>query len=71
MAEEVVEPRIIGIEEIDLARFKKRERETMPSLTAKKRTKDFGEVELGFTELEALFEADRCLQCGLFPNKAR
>ncbi len=71
LAEEVVEPRIIGIEEIDLARFKKRERETIPSLTAKKRTKGFGEVELGFTELDALFEADRCLQCGLFPNKAR
>jgi NADPH-dependent glutamate synthase beta subunit-like oxidoreductase/2,4-dienoyl-CoA reductase-like NADH-dependent reductase (Old Yellow Enzyme family) len=71
MAEEVVEPRIIGIEEIDLTRFKKRERETMPSLAAKKRTKGFGEVELGFTEFEALFEADRCLQCGLFPNKNR
>jgi len=71
MAEEVVEPRIIGIEEIDVARFKKRERETMPSLSAKKRTKGFSEVELGFAELEALFEADRCLQCGLFPNKNR
>lgn len=71
LAEEVVEPRIIGIEEIDLTRFKKRERETMPSLSAKKRAKGFGEVELGFTELEALFEADRCLQCGLFPNKNR
>jgi len=71
MAEEVVEPRIIGIEEIDVARFKKREREPMPALSAKKRTKGFSEVELGFTELEALFEADRCLQCGLFPNKNR
>ncbi len=29
----------------------------------------FDEVELGFTELSALAEADRCFQCGLFPNK--
>jgi hypothetical protein len=52
-------------------RFKKRERQTMACLTAKKRTKSFAEVELGFTEPEALFEADRCFQCGLFPNKER
>jgi NADPH-dependent glutamate synthase beta subunit-like oxidoreductase len=43
----------------------------MTCLAAKKRTKNFAEVELGFAETEALFETDRCFQCGLFPNKNR
>jgi NADPH-dependent glutamate synthase beta subunit-like oxidoreductase/2,4-dienoyl-CoA reductase-like NADH-dependent reductase (Old Yellow Enzyme family) len=59
----------IPIEDVDLERFKKRERQKMQSLPVKQRVKGFGEVELGFTELMALNEADRCFQCGLFPKK--
>ena len=64
-------PSIISIEDVDLERFKKRERQEMPWLPAAKRVKSFEEVELGFGELAALYEADRCFQCGLFPNKNR
>ena len=59
----------IPIEDVDLERFRKRERQKMASIGLEKRTGTFAEVELGFTELAALAEADRCFQCGLFPNK--
>jgi NADPH-dependent glutamate synthase beta subunit-like oxidoreductase len=62
-------PHTIGIEDVDTDRFNKRERQRMPALLLEERIKGFKEVELGFTELEALSEADRCLQCGLFPKK--
>ena len=61
----------IPIEDIELERFRKRDRQKMPSLDVDKRAKSFEEVDLGFTELAALAEADRCFQCGLFPNKRR
>jgi NADH-quinone oxidoreductase subunit F len=64
-------PRTIEIEDIDLDRFNKRERQRMPAVAIGERIKGFGEVELGFTELEALSESDRCFQCGLFPKKHR
>jgi NADPH-dependent glutamate synthase beta subunit-like oxidoreductase/2,4-dienoyl-CoA reductase-like NADH-dependent reductase (Old Yellow Enzyme family) len=64
-------PSIIGIDDVDLERFKKRDRQEMPQLPATERAKSFGEVELGFSELAALFEADRCFQCGLFPKKPK
>ena len=69
-AEEIV-PRVIGIEDIEVERFRNREREKMPTIVSKQRINGFEEVEVGFTELQALSEADRCLQCGLFPNKNR
>ena len=37
----------------------------MPARDPKERIKNFEEVELGFTEEEALKEASRCLQCGI------
>jgi NADPH-dependent glutamate synthase beta subunit-like oxidoreductase/2,4-dienoyl-CoA reductase-like NADH-dependent reductase (Old Yellow Enzyme family) len=61
----------IPIEDIELERFRKRDRQKMLSLHVDKRGKSFEEVDLGFTELAALKEADRCFQCGLFPNKRR
>ena len=64
-------PRIIGIEDVEVARFKKHERQAMPEAPPADRVKNFSEVALGFSERSALFEADRCLQCGLFPNKNR
>jgi NADPH-dependent glutamate synthase beta subunit-like oxidoreductase len=62
-------PRIIEIQDIDIDRFNKRERQRMTTLPREERIKCFKELELGFTELEALCETDRCLQCGLFPKK--
>jgi NADPH-dependent glutamate synthase beta subunit-like oxidoreductase/2,4-dienoyl-CoA reductase-like NADH-dependent reductase (Old Yellow Enzyme family) len=62
-------PRIIDIQDVDINRFNKRERQRMLTLPVEERIKGFKEVELGFTELEALNEGDRCLQCGLFPKK--
>lgn len=59
----------IPIEDVDVERFRKRDRMPMPSLSSEKRAGNFNEVELGFTELTALREADRCFQCGLFPKK--
>jgi NADPH-dependent glutamate synthase beta subunit-like oxidoreductase len=59
----------IGIENIDVDRFPQRERQKMPALPMEERVKGFKEIELGFTEMEALCEADRCFQCGLFPKK--
>ena len=64
-------PRIIGIEDVEVTRFKKRERQAMPEAPRAARVRNFSEVALGFSERPALFEADRCLQCGLFPNKNR
>jgi len=61
----------IPIEDIEVERFRKRERQKMASLDVDKRTKSFEEVDLGFMEMAALAEADRCFQCGLFPNKQR
>ena len=63
--------RIIAIEDVEVTRFKKHEQQPMPEAPLADRVKDFSEVVLGFSERPALFEADRCLQCGLFPNKHR
>ena len=40
-------------------------RAMMPERGVKERIKDFKEVELGFTEEMAQYEARRCLNCGL------
>jgi hypothetical protein len=64
-------PHTISVEEIDVGRFNRRERQEMSELPPGDRVQGFREVNVGFTELEALREADRCFQCGLFPNKAK
>lgn len=38
-------------------------RMAMPKRSAEERVKDFNEVALGFNEEQALYEAERCLQC--------
>ncbi len=40
-------------------------RAVMPTVEMEKRTKSFVEFELGFSEEEAMAEAERCLECGL------
>jgi len=61
----------IPLEDVETGRFKKRPRQEWENLPAEKRVNNFSEVEFGFTELKALAEADRCFQCGLFPNKEK
>jgi NADPH-dependent glutamate synthase beta subunit-like oxidoreductase/2,4-dienoyl-CoA reductase-like NADH-dependent reductase (Old Yellow Enzyme family) len=62
-------PHTIGLEDVDLERFPQRERQRMAALPMEERVKGYKEIELGFTEMEALCEADRCFQCGLFPKR--
>ena len=62
-------PHTIGLGDVDTDRFNKRERQRMLALPPEKRAQGFEEVKLGFAELEALRETDRCFQCGLFPKK--
>lgn len=40
-------------------------RTRMPKLSPEERAKDFAEVELGFSEEQAVAEAIRCLSCGV------
>jgi heterodisulfide reductase subunit A-like polyferredoxin len=60
---------IIAVEDVDIDRFPRRERQRMSTLSMEERVKGFKEIELGLTEMEALCEADRCFQCGLFPKR--
>ncbi len=62
-------PNTIDSEDVDTAGIKKRKRQKMATVSPKKRLQGFKEAELGFTELAALREADRCLQCGMFPKR--
>ena len=62
-------PHTIGLGDVDTDRFNKREGQRMLALPPEKRAQGFEEVKLGFAELEALRETDRCFQCGLFPKK--
>ena len=64
-------PDTLRMDDVDTTMFKKRKRQRMSELPPKKRVKGFGEVEKGFTELKALAEADRCFQCGMFPDKQK
>jgi formate dehydrogenase major subunit len=54
-------------EDVDLHNFENitlRLGEKMPVRAPERRTRDFDEIELGFTEETALRESKRCLQCG-------
>ncbi len=52
------------IPESEFLQAKKAAKEKMHELPATERVKGFAEVELGFTEQQALNEAGRCLECG-------
>jgi NADH-quinone oxidoreductase subunit F len=69
LEDEIPLPHTIGIEDVDLDRFPQRERQRMSALPMEERVKGIKEIEPGFTEMEALCEADRCFQCGLFPKR--
>ena len=40
-------------------------RQKMPHLAARRRMKNFNEVQLGFDEVRVRLEAERCLECGI------
>ncbi len=70
MGEDLIEGReevMIPIEdiEVDETSIKMRYAPAMRTLSMTKRKITFGEVELGFTEDDALAEAERCLSCGV------
>ncbi|SHH77793.1 formate dehydrogenase major subunit [Sporobacter termitidis DSM 10068] len=55
------------LEDLDKAEFEQYEKlhkEAMPMLDKGQREHNFKEVELGFTEAQAIAEAKRCLSCG-------
>jgi len=45
--------------------FETKPRQKVPRLSPSERKKSFAEIELGFTEEQALAEAARCLNCGI------
>ncbi len=65
----IASPAVIPLEDVEVERFKKRQRQKMPCLDVRARAGNFEEVEVGFTEVMASCEAERCFQCGMFPNK--
>jgi hypothetical protein len=71
MAQETESPDIIGMADLDTTIFKKQRRRRMPVLPPRRRLHGFSEVERGFGIKTALLEADRCLQCGMYPKKER
>jgi heterodisulfide reductase subunit A len=56
---------VVPLEAVDLRRAKRQTRSAMAKKPLETRAADFCEVELGFTEEEALAEAQRCLDCGV------
>lgn len=65
------EGNIIYLVSIDIERFRSRGHLRMPLLPVAERIRCFKEVALGFNEGLSLSEADRCLQCGMFPKKLK
>jgi len=56
---------VVPYEEVDLRRARKEARASMPKLAPETRRTDFAEVELGFSEEQAIAEARRCLNCAV------
>lgn len=52
------------VDKSQFADYEKLPKEAMPMLSEKEREHNFKEVELGFSEKQALAEAKRCLSCG-------
>ena len=63
---EVTRP-VVRVEAVELTdeEIKGLKKPEMPSIPVDQRSKSFKEVELGFTEEEAIAEAKRCLRCDL------
>ncbi len=59
-----VDPTVVRFEDLNLAYFDEVERTKQPQLAVEERVHSFAEVNLGFTEEEAIAEAERCFSCG-------
>ncbi len=60
-----VDPTVVRFEDINLAYFTEEPRTMQRQRPAAERIRGFGEVNLGYTEGEALQEAERCFSCGV------
>lgn len=60
-----VQKESVKLSETPEEEFELRPRELMSALPVEKRIRNFNEVELGFTEEQALAEATRCLNCSI------
>ena len=56
---------VVPYEEVDLRRVQKKARAAMPKLPLEGRISGFAEVEMGFSEEQAVAEALRCLNCAV------
>jgi len=56
---------VVPLDEVDVRRARKKARAAMPKLPPEGRVSDFGEVELGLPEEQAVAEALRCLNCAV------
>jgi heterodisulfide reductase subunit A len=56
---------VVPFDQVDLRRAQKQVRANISKLPAQSRIADFSEVEMGFTEEQAVAEALRCLNCGV------
>ncbi len=54
-----------NIEDVELKHFSKENRATMPLIDLKRRKTTFDEVELGYTDEQAIKEALRCVDCSV------
>lgn len=54
-----------AVEQVRTEGYDRLPRQRMPRLAPEKRTGNFNEVQLGFTEEQAKQEAQRCLNCGI------
>jgi len=59
-----MDPTIVHFQDINLAYFEEEPRTPQPQRAAQERIRDMDEVNLGFTESDALREAERCFSCG-------
>ena len=59
-----VGPAVVGFEDLNLAYFEEEPRPRPARASAKRRAKDFTEVNRGFDEEMAVAEAARCFSCG-------
>jgi len=56
---------VVPFEEMNMWHFEQMERDAMPQVAMEQRMKSFDEINLGFTEEQAMHAAERCFHCGV------
>jgi len=59
-----VDPTVVSFDDLNPAYFEEIERMKIPQIPSEERVRTFSEVNLGFSEEEAIVEAERCFSCG-------